>query len=109
MISHELAQQLKDAGFPQDIPEWRSGPDIGLVDDTQKPNMTADEIEATFVYDPTLSELIDACGEHFFALSAPIERKGYENWVASGGTKMQKGPTPEEAVAKLYLALNEKI
>lgn len=59
---------------------------------------------------PTLSELIEACGEGFHALEK------YKNrWTASGchfpeinDTELVEGPTPEEAVSKLWLALQVK-
>lgn len=56
---------------------------------------------------PTLSELIEACGEEF----ASLERKSF-GWMAFGFRKYEEfditAPTPEEAVARLWLALNPK-
>lgn len=106
MISHELARQLKDAGFPQHIE--------GSLNPIAEP-----------AYEPTLSELIAACGSdsplnlHFYPL------KGFEKWEASnvalsmealrqgaegkgGWGLIANGATPEEAVARLWLALNKK-
>lgn len=92
-MNYALAKELKEAGFPQTgngefIDAIGIGPVLGNND----------------VYVPTLSELIEACGE-------PITL-----WIMSnrtdaqkGGTEiMETGTTPEEAVARLWLALNKK-
>ncbi len=63
---------------------------------------------------PTLSELIEACGEKFEELINLKDKwicygggkdiiKGVEQWHAFG-----EGSTPEEAVANLWLELNKK-
>ena len=56
---------------------------------------------------PTLSELIDACGEEFQGMS----RLGDGTWEAhligySNAYGHVHGTTPEEAVARLWLAIN---
>lgn len=96
MISHELAQQLKDAGFPQypGIPE------------------KSKEIFGGSPFAPTFSELIEACGERFSSLYSPLtgtEWKAF-GWkeFKRGGELQGEGSTPEEAVARLWLALNKK-
>lgn len=85
-MNYELAKKLKEAGFPH-----------------------------MRIYFPTLSELISACGENF-----SLEKEEGENWIAhslidpsSNPHKFvdyisKTGPTPEEAVANLWLALNTK-
>lgn len=88
-MTYKLAKRLKEAGFPQperseDLP-MRNG------------NWIMD------VYEPTLEELIDACGEGFFSL----ERNDRE-WNAAKHPSEQRGKTPLEAVAKLYIKLNAK-
>ena len=65
---------------------------------------------------PTLSELIEACGEEFRDL-LKMRSKDYE-WEAEGyyfccdehgeGRRFGQGKTPEEAVSRLWLALNKK-
>ena len=93
-MNYELAKQLKEAGFPQ--PDTL---DVVCNDDYSK-----------CAYAPTLSELIEACGDEF----ATLERKLDGWWAAfhlhDGTLKIftpTSGKTPEEAVAKLYLALHE--
>lgn len=117
----ELAKQLKDAGFPQgrlpDNPfsmiypkdqQWIEGgfpksfphefPTALHVDDTEgKLKIGA--------YAPTLEELMEACGTPFYLQTTP-------EWTAGKTRGMDAicrvGATPAEAVARLWLALNQK-
>ena len=61
---------------------------------------------------PVLSELIEACGEEFYQLL----HKDEGGWYAAGKLHIDgimafnsfgNGESPEEAVAKLYIALNK--
>lgn len=96
-MTYELAKELQEAGFVQKeplmYPPYKSGDDT-----SQTPG----------VYIPTLSELIEACGGYkgHFKL---IHIDG--GWCAAKGRDDSEGytinlPTPEEAVARLWLALN---
>lgn len=106
-MTYEQALKLKNAGFPHD---GYSKGDIVLDDVICE--QCNDKHDA---YAPTLSELIEVCGDKFGALqhqrvldaqtwlaySANIENKlGIESHI------VQQGDTPEEAVANLWLALN---
>lgn len=57
---------------------------------------------------PTLEELIEACGEDFQKLETIVGDK----WQGVGGAGIRdievEGNTPSEAVARLWLALNKK-
>ena len=55
-MNYELAKELKDAGFPQD---YSQGVLAHFV-------FEADDITSDSAYEPTLSELIEACGDRFF-------------------------------------------
>ena len=102
-MNYKLAKQLKDAGFP-----FRKG--LGckrFVNENGEqfnygqipPNMKNEEI-------PTLSELIDACGDGFWKMENQYGRWG----VIGRDYKVLisvSGKTPEEAVAKLWLKLNK--
>lgn len=94
MITYELAKKLKDAGFPQynHSPEYR-GDRLN-----ESPNIP---------YEPTLSELIEACGDGFINLYnfGSFWQTNFKDGMA-GETA---GKTPEEAVANLWLKLNEKM
>lgn len=81
-INYALAKELKDNGFPQSYGEYKDGSFFGL-----------DSVAI-----PTLSELIEACGEHFSSLTVSADKEG--TFYANGGNM---GSTPEEAVAKLFL------
>ena len=112
-MNYKLAKQLKDAGFPQGRPlhhlPYLSG-------------KTKEERAEMFkrFYVPTLSELIEACGDEFDKLirfDTPTEEEDIlcneifhcdaPRWKAFSKSFMYNGKTPEEAVAKLWLKLNE--
>jgi hypothetical protein len=94
MISYPLAKELKDTGFPQSelaLAQRRAGYD--------------------YVSLPTLATLIEACGENFGALG-----REPDCWVAceyvserSEWENAHKGETPEDAVARLWLSLNQRV
>lgn len=99
----ELIAQLKAAGFDQ-------------LGDNQD-GYTNEE-----GYEPSLSELIEACGDDFKLLLAG--RKQPKDFIAASYNIFDEldilnslemeyhhfgiGPTPEEAVAQLWLVLNKK-
>lgn len=87
-MTYQFAEELKDAGF-----EKKNGAPIFIEDD---------------VFPPNLSELIEACGEGFDSLG----KKNVQGWWATHRNKNSlthfSGSTPEEAVARLWLALNKK-
>lgn len=72
--------------------------------------------EGNWVKVPTISELIAACGDGFTCLkkfagfwrahSSEYSEHLYDNYI--GGYKYFDGFSAEEAVARLWLALNEK-
>lgn len=94
----ELAKQLKDAGFPQKE-------DCGHCEYTW--------LNENWV--PTLSELIEVCVEMDHEKTFNLENiKDNALWWAEMRhfgiiIAQTKGSDPEEAVAKLWLALNKKI
>lgn len=105
-MTYELALELKNAGFALDTElgfgqtsptgkgDWLYGPTGQHGDDT--------------AYAPTLTELIEALGEDFDALFYP-RHDGLWRADASNKTGYScTGATPEEAVARLWLALNKK-
>lgn len=99
MISYELANELKEAGFPQNH-ECIDGKELGA-------GVTGACLCTPRI--PTLSELIEACDWKFAALYAPdkTDEGGYQCWVAdSRFPEDGVGSTAEEAVARLWLALN---
>jgi hypothetical protein len=115
MISYELAQQLKDAGFPKDGFEFQEAiPDVKVNEEL---SITGDPARWRNI--PTLTELIEACkpeatDERYFQLEMPMM-----GWIAYSGLPEKDGnadrvkssgycSTPEEAVAKLWLTLNKK-
>ncbi len=99
-MNYELAKKLKESGFNTSSHEvvWEEDSGMG------------------FAIVPTLSELIEACGDNFKHLHFHKERykpiRG--RWSVIGRNNEGKritdnwGHAPEEAVANLWLKLNEK-
>jgi hypothetical protein len=100
MITYELAKKLKEAGFPQ------GGNGGWQLQDTDNERF----------YSPTLSELIEACGDRFSWLESYKDNEttiGKIRWGAYGFGDGEWNPegfgnSPEEAVANLWLKLNNK-
>ena len=88
MIPYKLAKKLKDAGFP-----------------SCREAYSFDSKET--LPDPTLSELIEACGKDFGEL---MKSRNHSYWIANDmkGEASGKGKTPEEGVTKLWLELNKR-
>lgn len=98
-MNHELIQQLRDAEFPY-LEKYTSLRDFLYV---PKPDGAIKKISV-----PTLSELIAACGKGSFTLNS-TEIRGHNNsWYAEIKEYSEVGSTPEEAVARLWFALNQK-
>lgn len=115
-MNYELAKELKDAGFPQYGHNYDEGGNRCIVQGRFIEGNAKDggTLEGT-AYAPTLSELIEACGEDFKYLSKRDDGK----WVGGNHSgkivhgeytehSYQFGETPSEAVARLWLALNKK-
>jgi len=117
IMNYELAKKLKDAGFPQTFSYrprmcdevYFDGGVIGLRQEGKE-----------YIYIPTLSELIEACGDGFGYLvrfpdgtkwrvekNRKWEAIGYPKSYDCNKTSFYK-KTPEEAVANLWLELNKK-
>lgn len=121
MIKYELAKKLKDAGFEQGEGKYihPSVPE-GI---TSSPYLSK---HGDYAFVPTLSELIEACGELWSlekTKQSPEDDK-FSLWRASSleainieklpnkalkyiPKYIEHGKTPEEAVAMLYLKLHE--
>lgn len=111
-MNYETAKKLKDAGFPA------TNPNGFQYDSFSTPHHNSTLGESIYV--PTLSELIEACGEDFRWLKHNHREsehrfmaQGRPHWKDEDGNGMKEpkcfGATPEEAVALLYLALNERV
>lgn len=107
-MTHELLKQLKEAGFPL---KYAQSPHE-IVNGCQFD-------DGSIGYFPDLSELIEACGKPFVLHSPNSTEVGEmywwnrsDDWIAfyqAPNPQIEaKGKTPEEAVAKLWLALNKK-
>lgn len=108
-LSYELCKRLKDAGFPQKFDIGRiffsySGAKFGnvgnLLDGSDK------------ICIPTLEELIEACGNKFGQLFRISNLEGETQFWQAFASDIRiftsHCKTPKEAVAELWLKLNEK-
>ncbi len=94
-MNYELAKQLRDAGYPFNF-------GVVSVLDSNPPIYR-------FSHYPTLSELIEACGDKFKGITKEYGVAEWGMWAAHDvGENTQLGSTPEEAVALLWLELNKK-
>jgi hypothetical protein len=101
-MTYELAKQLKDAGFSNIRMGDYFAHSMGSHSDTRD----SESCYCNEDHFPTLSELIEAVDE--FSYLADRRYRGLD-WVAcGGGSEEVTDKTPEEAVAKLWLALNKK-
>lgn len=111
-MNYQLAKKLKDAEFP--FKEWYLEEHSGKSSELQWDNKDWEF--------PTLSELIEACGEDFNQLIRVVDSKddvdnrGLLKWIACGDDpeNIRKvisldGPTAETAVANLWLDLNKEV
>ena len=111
----ELAQELKKAGYPQDLNSFYlmarpdKTPSVIYGMPTGKEKSRIPEGTVFYAY-PMLSDLIAACGNGFEALS----KRSEVQWLAMSRLELpdksqgRLGDSPEEAVARLWLALNKK-
>ncbi len=128
-LDYKTCKRLNDAGFPQDTKEsfvWNPPQKkeeyrtIMPVGANGRRNLLASDYEV--IACPQLEELIEACGDDFYGLLTQAEMNDEElekvakelgipteRWFAKSYSHVVFGKTPEEAVAKLWLKLNEKI
>ena len=98
-MNYDLAKKLKDKGFPQE------GRGTYVVEKHTNVGMSTNTIP--IFYFPTLSELIEECGDKFLSLS---KEKHNELSYATSTSRPQErsvGKTLEEAVANLFLKIHE--
>ena len=116
-MNYALAKELKEAGFPQET-QW------SFVDKDEYPKELKKKLMVVgikgrrnlinenynVISSPTLSELIEACD--WCELIPKVLKGELLGWIAqkTDGDKeygFQSGKTPQEAVARLYIALNK--
>jgi len=113
MITYELAKELRDAGYPQDEGDgyFEYGEEKQIVTKKQMDDFAKNPIgmlqitDVESYYVPTLSELIEACGEKYFSLYFDMSDN---TWRAKKNDYLGSGESTETAVANLWLELNKK-
>ena len=112
-MNHRTAKKLRDAGFPMDeMYEARKN----CYYCGRKAFRYKTERPKGWFYYPTLEKLITACGKEGFVMweyggkfYAGKDRDSYKNEHCFDGYPFpEEGITPEEAVANLWLSLNNK-
>lgn len=98
-MNYELAKELKDAGLPQ------TGRGTWIDDKEPKELPSMPHWEGA-VYVPTLTELIEACGKPFQLIV--MENGGATAMHLVGPGIASSSGSAEEAVARLWLALNKQ-
>lgn len=117
MLTYELCKKLKEAGFPfREVEDYQPANGERVI--IKQPFINFED--GKFYWQPTLSELIEACGDDFDRLQQTrmFDQKinRLERWSAwkirSKKDHFENiafgGKTPEEAVANLFLALHKK-
>lgn len=96
-MNYELAEKLKDAGFPQvKNPTFRQGYWYSENEKLEEP-----------VYIPTLSELIEACKGRIIKLWILSDGRAGVQLEGQGLDDVIHYSTPEEAVARLWIELHK--
>ena len=106
MINYELAKQLKDSGFSQtyNTKQIYVGRICGALEvDHLKCNDYDCYVVPEEYPNPTLEELIDACGDGFRSLERYYSKEKGITWTSNDLQVWYQ--TPEEAVAELWLEL----
>jgi hypothetical protein len=103
-MNYELAKELYDAGFKPLVSP--------LIHPSRFARGSHDD-QREYIFIPTLAEVITACGEKFRSLSR-VYWEEKEKWIADmwanhdERSHIGRGETMEEAVVKLWIALNKK-
>lgn len=108
-MNYELAKELKEQSFPVErgagiwITPGNKKVWVEQVSSSPREKIAAVVANKDWLYEPTLSELIEACGGFCFELI----KLPNEQWCAKESGNRGSGSTPEEAVARLWLALRK--
>jgi len=109
-MNYELAKELKDAGFPQ-VGMGMYSTYLEQIDpEAVLPSEVIGIASTDSCYVPTLSELIEACGDKFGRLEYTPDVSMNPWWAherLEGPHNVGDGSTPEESVARLWLALKK--
>lgn len=120
-MNYALAKKLKDSGFPQNKSQWIlytidspsaeiNNKDYFCLRNADLGTLPVSEILAA----PTLSELIEFCGDNIEYLrrvkhpkTGKLSYWHVETYHINESWEVGNGKTPEEAVSNLWLKLNE--
>lgn len=106
-MTYALAKELREAGYSQEFKMGHWICDLELFD-IQITDKAGDCYGDALIYHPTLSELIEECGDGYFSLGRDTSGMWRCYMKKDQEYMTDIDPTPEEAVARLWLALNKK-
>ena len=103
-MNYQKAKELKEAGFPQDEENLKCA--CNFIKSGEEPTESVYDCNTERVYDPSLDELIEACGDNILRIDFLHDI----NEVIAYGRREDTGVGVEtkEAVTNLWLALNKK-
>lgn len=123
-MDYELCKKLKEKGYPIKEHFITEGENYIKPGNYVAPEVAKDSLSgwikvgASYFEIPDLSELIEACGEclsHIKRLPVDgidywwaVSHCGHLNHEVAGNNLEEQGSTPQEAVARLWLAINSK-
>ena len=114
-MDYKIAKKLKEAGFPQPIIDESSEDDFLFDDGYCHSHYELQIGKNNPVFNPSLSQLIEACEEYFAGLDKTLKTLnslGLCIWIAKPVDekkyKKRIGNTPEEAVAGLWLEIYDR-
>lgn len=109
-MNYELATELKDAGFPQDTQMfWCS--DVGEKTYSRNCEPYSKATCGKHTAFPNLSELIEVCGQKLHSLIRTDNGFDACEWQEPFHESFPlrvRGTTPEQAIARFWLALNKR-
>lgn len=112
-MNYELAKKLNNAGFPQVGADTMNAELDVFVEQNGDLCRSWNRIDRGACRVPTLSELIEACGERFLALLRHDDKSGWTALkygdILLDDRPKALGATTEEAVAHLWLALHPNV
>lgn len=103
LIEFKTAKELKKLGFAQEgeSNDYYNKQGICMGANEWRKSQFPD------YYCPTLSELVEACGKEFYDLRRLKDGSWYA-WPNKMGRMGEEGNSPEQAVARLWIVLQDK-
>ncbi len=107
-MTYEMLKRLKESGFPLQRVSFEVGQEVSLARPAVVFSGSTSVAEAGIYYVPSLSDLVEACGNHLQAMSRvpdgwECSRQPHGRREAAGGPASTRGATLIDALAELWL------